>query len=583
MATDQEIEILVKKHALLNATTHDGRADKGAVIGRVMAECSDLRTESKLVSEIVAKVLSEINSLTLGQQRSLLEREFPETVQAEIQKKKDQSKKDLERGFELPKLVDAEVGEVVTRFPPEPNGFMHIGHAKAAFLGSEYAKMYKGKFILRFDDTNPAAEKKEYYDAFRDSFAWLGIKPDLIKNSSDDMERYYGLAEKMLEGGYAYICSCSQEKMRELRGIGEACEHRSQPPEENLQRWRKMISGDLGKSEATFRFRGNMKSLNTTMRDPVLLRIIDTPHPLLGNKFFVWPTYDFAGPIEDSLDGVTHAMRSKEYELRDELYHSILNSLELRDPRIIEFSRLKLQNTTLSKRTLGKLIREKQVQGWDDPRLPTISALERRGFLAEAIHEFILSMGVSKVESEPTWDLLESFNRKLLDPIAKRYFFVPDPVKVQVSDAPELLVTLKYHPERNYGERQVATHGTFFIPSYDADRLKVGSRIRLIEAYDIQINEIQNSGIILATYKGEERTADVPKLQWVAVGEEYPMMVKLPGPLLQNDEFNPKSLQSIKGIAESAAGQIKIGEIIQFVRFGFCRMDSPGTAIRAHS
>ena len=156
-------------------------------------------------------------------------------------------------------------------------------------------------------------------------------------------------------------------------------------------------------------------------------------------------------------------------------------------------------------------------------------------------------------------------------------------MKVQVSDAPELLVTLKYHPERNYGERQVATHGTFFIPSDDADRLKVGSRIRLIEAYDIQINEIQNSGIILATYKGEERTADVPKLQWVAVGEEYPMMVKLPGPLLQNDEFNPKSLQSIKGIAESAAGQIKIGEIIQFVRFGFCRMDSPGTAIRAHS
>jgi glutamyl-tRNA synthetase len=582
MLTDVEISVLLRKHTLLNATSHNGRADLGAVIGRLMAERSDLRSESKRIALLARNVVSEINALALDEQNSALEKEFPESVQAEIQKKKELSKKDSEKSISLPPLPEARDGDVVTRFPPEPNGFMHIGHAKAALLGSEYAKMYKGRFIMRFDDTNPSAEKKEYYGAFLDSFDWLEIKPDTIRNSSDDMERYYELAEKMLENGTAYICSCSQELMRERRSKGEECEHRNQTPKENLSLWRKMTARELGKSDATFRFLGEMHSLNTTMRDPVLFRIIEDPHPLLGNKFVVWPTYDFAGPIEDSLDGVTHAMRSKEYELRDELYHAILKALKMRDPRVIEFSRLKLQNTTVSKRTLAKLIREKLVEGWDDPRLPTISALRRRGFLPEAIREFILSMGISKVESEPTWDLLESYNRKLLDPMAKRYFFVANPVKLRVMDAPRLKVTLKYHPEAQLGHREIATSDSFFIPSEDSRQLKVGSNFRLIEAFNVQIIKIENE-IIHGKYLGEERTVDMPKLQWVSEGQEYPMVVKVPGPLLLNDEFNPNSLKIVNGLAESAVAEIRPGEIFQFVRFGFCRMDSPGTGIRTHS
>jgi glutamyl-tRNA synthetase len=582
MATDEELAILLRKYALLNAMAHDGKAEKGAVISRVMAERRDLRGESKRVSGIATKIISEINLLDPSQQISILEQQFPETLQSEIQRKKEQSKKDSERGFELPELEDAKMGEVVTRFPPEPNGFMHIGHAKAAILGSEYAKMYKGKFIMRFDDTNPSAEKKEYYGAFIDAFDWLDIKPDTIRNSSDDMDRFYQFAERMIVRGKAYICSCSQEKMRDLRGMGEECEHRAKSVDQNLDLWRKMVSRELGKSDATFRFLGYMKSLNTTIRDPVLFRIIDDPHPLLGNKYVVWPTYDFAGPVEDSLDGVTHAMRSKEYELRDELYFEILKSLEMRQPRMIEFSRLRLRNTTLSKRNLRKLIQDKQVEGWDDPRLPTISALKRRGFLALAVRQFILSMGVSKVESEPTWDLLESLNRKLLDPIAKRYFFVPMPVKLEVAEAPKIEVTLKYHPEKNYGERRIAIGDSFFIPGDDANHLRAGSMVRLIEGYNVEII-YRGESTIQAKYAGEEKVQEMPKLQWVSEGGEFPMKVKIPGPLLINDEFNPDSLGLVEGVAESAVRQIEIGEIVQFVRFGFCRIDSPGIAIRAHS
>jgi glutamyl-tRNA synthetase len=582
LPTDQELIRLLRKYALLNADSHNGRADRGAVIGRLMAEESALRRESRRVSELASKVISEINALTTEEQDRILRVEFPDVLEAETQRKNVQARRDAEKGLQLPELGDAKDGAVVTRFPPEPNGYAHIGHAKAAFLGSEYAKMYHGKFIMRFDDTNPSAEKREYYEAFLDSFSWLGIEPDLVKNSSDDMEKFYALAEKLIRSGGGYICSCSQEKMRDLRGRGKECEHRTQSERENLSLWVKMISGELAKSQVTLRFRGDMKSFNTTMRDPVLFRIIDEAHPLLAKKYAVWPTYDFAGPVEDSLDGVTHAMRSKEYELRDEQYHAILRSLELRDPNIIEFSRLKLQNTTLSKRTLGKLIRDKMVEGWDDPRLPTISALRRRGFLAQSIRDFILSMGLSKVESEPTWDLLESINRKLLDPLAKRYFFVPDPVKLRVLNAPKLNVTLKFHPDKDYGERIIPTDGFFFIPRADMEKLDLGSKVRLIEAYNVEIKEKQ-ADVIIANWIGDEKLSGIPKVQWVATGQDYAMLVKVPGPLLINDEFNPDSLSVVNGIAELASREIKPGEHFQFLRFGFCRMDSPGTAIRTHS
>ncbi|MDA4130694.1 MAG: glutamate--tRNA ligase [Thaumarchaeota archaeon] len=579
ISEDEQLAKLARKYGYLNAIEHNGKGNLNSVLGKILAEKPDLKSQADGVKTLATQELLAINRLSPDQQKTRFENEFPGELERQIAKKKELSKEASEKKQTLPPLVDAEQGKVVTRFPPEPNGYMHIGHAKAAILGSEYAKMYKGKFLVRFDDTNPAAEKKEYYEAFLESFSWLGIGYDLVRNASDDMLKFYDLAGKMISSSKAYVCDCSQIVMREKRARGELCEHRAQSLSTNLSLWQDMVSGKL--TTSTLRFVGDLNSLNTTMRDPVLFRIVEEPHPLKGNSFFVWPTYDFDGPVEDSLDGVTHATRSKEYELRDELYYAILDALDLRKPRIIEFSRLQLQDTTVSKRSLKKLIEEGKVMGWDDPRLPTIAGLKRRGFLPEAIKEFVLSMGLSKVESQPTWDLLESINRKLIDPIAGRYFFVEDPVTVDVENAPNITVTMRLHPDFDFGTKAIETKGKFLISKNDAARVHEGSKFRLIEAYNVSVISKEET-LIRARYLPNESTEKTEKLQWVTSEQSIPFEVMVTGPLLINEQYNPESLRLANGRIEWAATNLKPGQIFQLVRFGFCRLDSPGIAIMAH-
>jgi glutamyl-tRNA synthetase len=575
-----EVEKLARKYALLNAIEHKGVANIGAVMGRIMAENPSMRSQSKEIGALVRAVVSEINSTSAVLQLKTIEAEFPGILESETNRRKEISKKDSEKESTLAPLQGAQMGAVITRFPPEPNGFMHIGHAKAAIFGSEYAKAYSGRFILRYDDTNPAAEKAEYYGAFLDSFEWLGLKADLVKYASDDMAKFYAIAEKMIATSKAYVCFCSQEKMRDLRAKGEACEHRNQAVELNSEAWGNMIGGKYPENFATLRYVGDLTSQNTAMRDPVLFRVVLEEHPRQGTNYKTWPTYDFDGPIEDSLDDVTHAMRSKEYELRDELYYSILDSLGMRKPLVVEFSRLNLQNTTMSKRKLRKLVDEGLVDGWDDPRLPTISALRRRGIVPEAIRTFILSMGLSKVESVPTWDYLESINRKILDPIAARYFFVPDPIKLKVENAPLTKVSLAYHPDNeSYGRREITATGSFFVPGDDLRKLSVGSRVRLIEAYNVKIVSVSDNEAT-GTYDGNEPGREISKVQWLEASVENPEIeVWIPGPLVIGEEFNPQSLTKVRGFVEPSFASLALGAIVQFVRFGFCRVDSKSVAI----
>jgi glutamyl-tRNA synthetase len=581
MISDDEIIAITKKIAYMNAIEHGGRANLNAVIGRILSEQSDLRKEAARVKSIVSEVTFSINRLTISEQRTALEKEYPGELQSEVARKREISKVEASKKPELPDLEDAVFGSVVTRFPPEPNGYMHIGHAKAAILGLEYAKKYDGRFMVRFDDTNPAAEKKKFYGAFLDSLEWLAIRPDAIKNASDDMDRFYEIALSMIQKFAAYVCSCPQEKMRQYRASGLACEHRSQSAPVNISLWESMLAGRAETKNSTLRFVGDMQSLNTAMRDPVLFRTVEAPHPLKDTSFLIWPTYDFDGPVEDSLDGVTHAMRSKEYELRDELYYAILDSAGLRKPRVIEFSRLQLKNTTVSKRNLRKLIEEDKVQGWDDPRLPTIAGLRRRGILPEAIREFVMSMGLSKVESQPTWDLLESINRKLLDPIAKRYFYSADPVLIRVDDEPGIDVTLKFHPNSDFGSRVIKTAGAFFIPGADAAGIRAGSKFRLIEAYNCEAYSTEG-GVIKAKRISEEPDQRIAKIQWVTPEGSYPLTIMVTGPLLVDEEYNPESLKIVEGRMENSGKDLKVGEIFQLVRFGFCRLDEAGVAILAH-
>ncbi len=563
-----EILELVRKHALFNAYRHSGKATDGAVLGKVLAEKPELRDRIKDLERVIHDTVVDINKLSSELQLTALKTSFPEVLDVAERKEKG-----------LPPLPSAERGKVVTRFPPEPNGPLHIGHAKAAIIDEAYARMYEGKFILRYDDTNPANEKKEFYGAIKEALQWLGVRPDVEKNTSDDIEVLYEYALQLIAKGRAYACVCDGETVRRNRNEARECEHRAQSIEKNRAQWERMFSV-FKQNEAILRLLVDMSHANTALRDPTLFRIVDAPHPLRGSKYRVWPTYDFSVSIEDHLDGVTHAMRSKEYELRDELYYLMIDLLGLRRPHLIEFSRLELRGAPLSKRKLKPLVESGLVEGWDDPRLPTLFGLRRRGFLPQAIREYVLSLGVSKAESLPTWDLLESYNRRTLDPVARRYYFVKDPIKLVVKDAPELTAKLRLHPEREYGERLIETHGTFFITSEDAQRYSAGDVFRLLELYNVKVEKKEPSKIS-GRYTGHKLTEDVPKIHWVA--EKFvDFEVKVPGPLFTGEVFNEESLSVVGGYAEEACDDLKAGDLVQFVRFGFCRVDAHRLAILSH-
>ncbi len=551
-----DIREIALRMALKNALLHKGKANTGAVMNYILGAYPELKQRIRDVGIAVKEAVEKINSLTLDEQL-----ELSAEYGIEIEKR---------QRTDLPDLPNVS-GKVVTRFPPEPSGYPHIGHAKAALLGFLYARKYGGKFILRFDDTNPEKARFEYYEAIRDGLEWLGIEWDVEKRTTDDMEVIYSEAERLLKSGDLYVCTCPPEEIRERRFRGEECPCRSRNPDENLDMWRKMFS-EIEPGKAIVRLKGDMKSQNTAMRDPTMFRIIDAFHPMTGTKYRVWPNYDFAVVVEDHLDGITHMMRSKEYELRDELYRHLMGKLGYQAPEIVSISRLKIRGMPVSKRKLRPLVQEGKVSGWDDPRMPTLAGLRRRGMQPEAIREFIVSQGVSKTESVIEFEMIEAFNRKYLDPITQRRFFVPGPVELLVEGAPERVAVLRNHPTQDMGTREILTQGKFFVPSQDLEGMEEGEVFRLKDLYNVRITE-KGRYLIRAEYAGDEITS-AKKIQWVVPGY-VDVKVLVPG-LLFDDEgnFNDNSLITVTGYAESSLMAMNPGDMVQFERFGFCRIDS---------
>ena len=303
---DDKIKEEIRKMALQNAFEHGSQTQDKIILGKILGTKPEFRTKVKEVSKIVSEVVASVNQLSVREQQDEIEREFPELLRP---REKVQEKEGL------PELPEAKQGKVVTRFPPEPNGYPHIGHAKAAIINSQYAKMYGGKFILRMDDTNPEAERMEYHAAIKVGLEWLGIKFDQIKSTSDDMEVFYEKGLELINLGKAYVCTCKRDDIGKNRRERKACRCSFEDIEKNNKNWDKM-NENFKPGEAIVRFRGDMKADNAVMRDPVLFRIIDGKHYTVGDRYRVWPSYDMAVAIEDSIDGVTHAFRSKEFELR---------------------------------------------------------------------------------------------------------------------------------------------------------------------------------------------------------------------------------------------------------------------------
>lgn len=565
----EEIRDKILKAALQNALDHGKTQDK-IVLGKILGTEPSLRTQVKEIMPAIIEIVNSINQMSQDQIRRQIQDKFPDLL-AEKPKKQEEREG-------LPPLEGAEQGKVVTRFPPEPNGYPHIGHAKAAIIDEEYAKMYGGKLILRFDDTNPEAERLEYYAAIKVGLDWLEVKYDRTKNTSDDIELLYKKCQEMLDSNHFYVCTCKQETISANRREMKPCKCSMGELEQNQDRWDKMFS-KFGQGDAIVRFRGNMSSENTVMRDPVMFRIIETKHPLLGDKYRVWPSYDFAVAIEDSIDGVTHAFRTKEYELRNELYYTILDLLKMRKPKVIEFSRLGFEGMPVSKRILRPLIEEGKVSGYDDPRLPTLEALKRRGIRSDAIRKFVLSLGFTKADTLAPFETLESFNRKIVDPESIRLHMVKNPASIRVKDLPASTITMPNHPTKDLGKRTIELGEEFYLESEDIEKVKPGDAIRFMGLGNVKITSHSPAE---GQYVGDELGTDIPKVHWVAQKNAQKIKILIPSQPFIGEEFNAASLQEINVFTEPHYNELKEGKEIQFVRFGYCRKDSMLQAIYTH-
>jgi bifunctional glutamyl/prolyl-tRNA synthetase len=320
-------------------------------------------------------------------------------------------------------LQYAEMGKVVTRFPPEASGFLHIGHAKAALMNQYFAQKYKGKLLLRFDDTNPAKEKQEFEQRIVQDLHMLGIdsRRENWTHTSDYFDLCAQYAEQLLKTGRAYVDDTPVDELRKQKMNKEENHNRSNSVEKNLQMWQEMVKGSDEGRKCVVRAKISMQSENGAMRDPVLFRCKNEEHPRTGNKYKAYPTYDFACPVVDSHEGVTHALRTSEYNDRNAQYYWVCDALGIRKPHIWDFSRLNFTYTVMSKRKLTKLVEMGAVDGWDDPRFPTVAGLMRRGLTIEALHQFILSQGASRSVSTIQWEALWTVNKKYIDPIVPRF------------------------------------------------------------------------------------------------------------------------------------------------------------------
>lgn len=555
----ENTEIL--KIAIKNAIDHEGKASEGAVISKVIGQDKSVLKEIEKLKAEVSRIVGEVNTKT-----------YPQLLDMADEAGMDLSeKKPVEPSLELKPLPNVK-GRVVLRLPPEPSGYMHFGHAISFMINYLYREKYNGKLWLRFEDTNPKLLNKmdEYVDSFEEGLKWLGVKWDEKKFISSDMELIYSYGEKLIQDSMAYVCLCTVEEIKAKRLTGNACKHREQSIGKNIELWGELKSGKMNDGEAIVRFKYDMDSKDFALRDPSIFRIIKNDY----KPYSLWPIYDFASVIEDHVCGVTHILRSSEFKVN--VQDKLREAMDLNHPNILQYGRYNFKGTPFSKRKIRALIKEGYIRGWEDIRLPTLTAIRRRGIQPEAIKEFVLSVGYSGSQHEYSWDLLFTLNRRIIDERAKRFFFVSDPVSLNVVGAKEAEARLQSHPSKELGLRIIKTSGKFFIERKDLENVKVGDVIRLKDLYDIKLKEKTGAGAV-AEFCSSEFDGKEKIIHWVT-DDNVKTKVTIVGALLNDDEsFNKDSLKVVDGLGERSLQQVKKGDIVQFERFGFCILDDDKT------
>jgi glutaminyl-tRNA synthetase len=511
--------------------------------------------------------------------------------------------------------------KVVTRFPPEPNGYLHIGHAKSIVINFGLADEFGGTTNLRFDDTNPLKEDQEFVDAIKEDVEWLGYEWEGLFFASDYFDEMYDRAVLLIKKGLAYVDDLSADEIREYRGTlsepGKESPYRNRSVEENLELFEKMRNGEFANGEKVVRAKIDMSSPNINLRDPVIYRISHATHHNTGDKWCIYPMYAFAHPIEDALEGVTHSLCTTEFEDQRPLYDWVVRECEMEaTPQQIEFGRLNLTNTVMSKRKLKQLVEEGYVDGWDDPRLPTISGLRRRGFTPEAIREFVKAAGVSKGYSTVDAQMLEHFVREDLKLKAPRTMGVLRPLKIVITNYPEGEVEwldADINPENpEMGTRKIPFSREIYVeqddfmenPPAKYFRLFPGNEVRLKHAYFIKCNEVvkdENGEVVelrctydVETKSGSGFTGRKVKgtLHWVDATHALPAEFRLYEPLILDneevneeetvsksflDQVNEKSLEIVNGYIEPNMKDAKPQDKFQFFRHGYFNVDPKHT------
>jgi glutamyl-tRNA synthetase len=557
---------------------HDGRAQEGAVIGKIMGERSDLRSKAKEVSTLVSAVVREVNNLSYEEQKRFVEEKWPEEL---VREKVEEEK-------HLPPLPNVDkYKRVITRFSPNPDCVLHLGSARAIVLCYEYAQLYQGKFILRFEDTDPKIKRPvlEFYERIREDLAWLGCRPNEEYIQSDRISIYYEYAEKLLKAGNAYVCTCQPELFRERTLANQPCDCRGLPVKENMLRWKRMLQGEYSEGEAVVRVKTDLCHPNPAVRDWPALRVVDVskfPHPRVGTKYHVWPLYNVACGVDDHLLGITHIIRGKEHLTNQVRQEYMYKHLGWKYPEAIHYGRLKITGAYLSKSKIVQGIKEGLFKDWDDPRLATFAALRRRGITPEAIKRMIIDVGPKTQDVVLSWENLYAYNRKILDPVAERYFFVQDPIELTVDNIPKVFnVKLAMHPARPEGKGREYTirpekgdgAAKFWVSKKDIDTSKIGNTIRLMELFNMRI---KNASIYSAEASFASESYEQAKqmkaqlIHWIPVGKDMPCQVVM------------QDATVVEGIAESLCKRLKPDAIVQFERYGFVRIDETGEKLTAY-
>jgi glutamyl-tRNA synthetase len=549
--TGENLKDLLFLCALQNSVKHGGVPQAGAVIGMIMGAHPEFRSRAKEVAALAKDAITDVAALSSDDRVVKLQALAPEMYDAIFAKH--------EHRKVLPDLEGAEKG-VVMRFAPNPSGPLHIGHARAAVLNDAYVKQYGGKYILRIEDTDPKRVDPEAYDMVKEDIAWMGLGITETVTQSNRLPLYYDLCRQLIERGGAYVCTCDNERFRELKQAKTACPCRHQPVEENLTLWEKMLDHTFKEGEATVRIKTDLNNPDPAMRDFPAFRILDSPpHPKVSAH--VYPLMNFSVVADDHLLGVSHVIRGKDHIANTRRQRYIYDHFNWKVPVYRHYGRMGIEGVVLSTSQMRLGINKGIYSGWDDIHLGTLRALSRRGISPEAVKNAVLAIGIGDTDISFSWDNLYAENKKIVDPIANRYFFVPDPITVKIEGATDHTAHAMLHPsDAARGSRVLEFRGTVALPKSD-----ITHDIRMVRLKDLFNVNIEWEGNIPAfSYAGDSladaRAAKAHIIQWL------PAQGLIPCTLLTQEG-------EITGACEPLVKK-EIGNVVQFERIGFVKIDS---------